>query len=69
MLEPQINQDKGDLLKIPVKVGKAQMTGIFDSGSQLNVISQELAESARIPWLTADPYQIQLFSVDGNLTK
>jgi hypothetical protein len=67
--EPQITTEKGDLLKVPVRIGKARMTGIFDSGSQLNVISQNLAEKAGIPWLDAEPHQIQLLSVDGNLTR
>jgi hypothetical protein len=63
--EPQITPEKGDLLKVPVKIGRARMTGIFDSGSQLNIISQNLAEKAGLPWLNAEANQIQLQSVDG----
>ena len=35
-----------DLLKMPVKIGKAKMTAIFDMGSQINILSKNLVEQA-----------------------
>ena len=57
------------LIKIPVRVEGTMMTGIFDSGSQINIISQKLVDDAGIPWSRTPKYQIPLVSVDGNVTR
>ena len=66
---PQSLQPSGGLIKVPVEVGLAKMTGVFDSGSQLNIISQELAERTGIPWLCEDKHRLHLISVDGKVTR
>ena len=55
--------------KIPVKVEGTMMTGIFDSGSQINIVNQGILEKAGIPWLKSRKYQISLMSVDGTVTR
>ena len=67
--EPQISQSSGGLIKVPVKVGLAEMAGVFDSGSQLDIISQDLAEKTGLSWLTGEEHQLQLISVDGKVTR
>ena len=57
------------LIKIPVKVEGTMMTGIFDSGSQINIVNQGILEKAGIPWLKSRKYQIPLMSVDGTVTR
>ncbi|KAF9783730.1 hypothetical protein BJ322DRAFT_1109578 [Thelephora terrestris] len=64
-----MTEPRDGLIKIPVNVEGTMMTGVFDSGSQLNIISQRLVEKAGIPWSRSRRYQIPLISVDGNITK
>jgi len=38
-----------DLLKLQITVGNAKMTGIFDTGSQINIMSRNLVEKTGVP--------------------
>jgi len=56
------------LIKLPVTIGNATMTGIYDSGSQVNLISENMARQAGLPWLTDRDNQLRLISVDKTVS-
>jgi hypothetical protein len=58
-----------DLLKVGVKLGHTKMTGIIDSGAQISIISQALAEASGLPWLRGRQHHVRLVSVDGTISK
>jgi hypothetical protein len=69
LVEPTVTVPRDGLIKIPVNVAGTMMTGVFDSGSQLNIVNQRLIEAAGIPWSNAEEHRIPMMSVDGNLSQ
>ena len=58
-----------ELLKVPARLGPKAMTGVFDSGSQINIISKELVEAAGLPWTTDRKSRLRLLSVNRKVSQ
>jgi hypothetical protein len=69
MMETKFGAVREDLLKVPARIGHARMMGIFDSGSQVNIISQNLVEATGLPWSRDREHQLKLISVDGTVSR
>jgi hypothetical protein len=65
----QIQPPQDSLLKMEAQVGNASMTSLFDSGSQINLISQKKAIEAGLPWSTKQEHRPKMISVDGTVSK
>ena len=64
-----LGKPRNKLMKVPVKIGQARMMAVYDTGSQLNLISQQLVESAGLPWCRDRRSQTNLVGIDGSVTK
>ena len=58
-----------DLLKLPIRIGKAKMTAIFDTGSQINILSRNLVERTGLPWIREKGTHSRVIGVDGKVTQ
>ena len=58
-----------DLLKLQIEVGDTKMTGIFDTGSQINIMSRNLVEKSGIPWIRQKDIRSRVIGVDGKITQ
>ena len=58
-----------DLLVIPTKIGKKQMRGLFDSGCQVNIISQKMVEEAGLPWSEEPDCAIGVTAFNGERSR
>jgi len=53
---------------MPTRIGDVSMTGIFDTGSQVSIISQRAAEAAGLPWTKGKNSKIRLVAINGDTT-
>jgi hypothetical protein len=65
----QIQPPQDSLLKMEAQVGNTSMTSLFDSESQINLISQKKAIEAGLPWSTKQEHWPKMISVDGTVSK
>ena len=65
----QLPEPREDLLRVPIKVGKAKMVGVFDTGSQINIMSQNLVEQTGLPWIKDKNMRSRVIGVDGKITR
>ena len=59
---------RDSLLKIPATISGIPMTGIFDCGSQVSVISRRLADAAGLLWSSDKKSRVKLITVGGKPT-
>ena len=64
-----LSQPREDLMKLPVKIGRAQMTGVYDSGSQVNLINKRFLEATGLPWTRDKKSLVRIIAVDGAVTR
>jgi len=69
IMDENTAEARDDLLTIPAKVGRARMTGIFDCGSQVSIISKKLVEKTGLPWTKDKRSCLRLMSVDGTISR
>jgi len=60
-------EPRDDLLKVPARVGQARMTGVYDSGSQINVISDRFMHKCGLPVTTEGIEHYKITGVNGGL--
>ena len=64
-----LDEPRDDLLKVPVRIGKATMTGVYDSGSQINVLSDKFAGKCGLPITTEGIERYKITGVNGGLAR
>ena len=62
-------ETRDDLLTISARVGTRKLTGVFDSGSQANIISEECALGCGLPIQVKDLGKVRISGIDGGLAK
>ena len=67
-LDPGLSLAREDLIEIPAQIGGIPMTGIFDTGSQVSIISQRAVEAAGLPWTRGPGSKIRLKGIGGEST-
>ena len=60
-------EPRDDLLKVPARIGQARMTGVYDSGSQINVISDKFIHTCGLPVTTKGIEHYKITGVSGGL--
>jgi hypothetical protein len=60
----QKGETRDELITLAVRIGKARMFGIVDSGSQANIISEEYARESGLP-MQLDGFDDQVSGMDG----
>lgn len=70
-LKPQgfLAEKQSGLLYLPTRIGRARLSGIFDTGSEVNLISQNLVDIIGLPWTQSREAQLLLKAVDGKTTR
>ena len=68
VLDPGLAVARDDLIEIPARVGGIPMTGIFDTGSQVSIISQRAVEAAGLPWTRGKGSRVRLLGINGDST-
>ena len=58
-------ETRDGLLEVQVKVGKVTMTGIIDSGSQVNIISEDCASASGLPMRVEPQDKIAVAGIKG----
>ena len=56
---------RDDLPTVTAKIGEARMTGVFDSGSQVNVLSEKFMRHCKLPVQTENLHQYRISGIDG----
>ena len=64
-LEEQKFDIRDDLPMVSAKVGQAQMVGVIDSGSQVNVMSEKFMKKCCLPIRTDNTHQYRITGIDG----
>ena len=67
--ELMLGKSKDGLMKVPVRIGQVRMTGVYDTGAQVNLISRDLVEAAGLPWSRSKQSRTRLVGVDGKVTR
>ena len=62
-------ETRDDLLTIPVRIGHARMTGVFDSGSQVNIMSEQFAKICGLPIQTENLDRFRISGINGRLAE
>ena len=65
----EVWESRDDLLTMSVRIGKETMMGVFDSGSQANIISEECAKKCGLPIQVGDLKKIKISGVDGGIAQ
>ena len=60
---------RDDLLRIAAKVGQAKVTAVFDSGSQVNVLSDQFVRRCGLPIMTEGSDRLKISGVNGGLAR
>ena len=62
-------ETRDDLLTVSVRIGNVTMKGVFDSGSQANIISEEYAKLSGLPIQMKNLSRVKISGLDGGLAK
>jgi hypothetical protein len=65
----RLGEPRDELLKVPAKVGRAKMMGVFDSGSQINVLSDKWAKRCGLPVSTDGIERYRITGVNGGIAR
>ena len=58
-----------DLLRIPAQVGRVKTEAVFDTGSQLNIINENIVLEGNLQWEREKKNPTRVISVDGSVTE
>ena len=58
-----------DLLRIPAQVGRVKTEAVFDTGSQLNIINENIVIEGNLQWEREKKNPTRVISVDGSVTE
>src|SRR6201992_1354106 len=61
----EVPEVRDGLLEMDVKIGQGKFTGIFDSGSQLNVLSEQCAKRCGLPIQTKNLDSLKVAGIGG----
>ena len=64
-----LGDPRDDLLKVPATVGRAKITAVFDSGSQVNVLSDRWLRRCGLPVSTEGVERYRISGVNGGLAR
>ena len=67
--EDEIPLPRRDLLRVPARIGKARVRALFDTGSEVNLISHNLLKQSGIPWIREPACKISVLGVSGEATR
>src|SRR6202789_1416851 len=62
-------ETRDDLLTVSARMGRARLTGVFDSGSQANIISEKYAKKSGLPIQVRDLERVRITGIDGGIAK
>ena len=72
-IAPEEKRKEGEiregLLEVPAHIRGVPMTGIFDCGSQISIISKRIADQAGLPWSSDQESRIRLVTASGRHTR
>ena len=64
-----LGEPRDDLLKFPVKIGRSIMSGVYDSGSQVNVLSDKFLSACGLPVTRRGTENLRISGVNGGVTR
>ena len=62
-------EPRDDLLKVDARIGHARLTGVYDSGSQINVLSDKYMNKCGLPITTEGIDWYRITGVNGGLVR
>ena len=67
--QDEIPLPRRDLLRIPARIGKARVRALFDTGSEVNLISHNLLKQSGIPWIREPACKVSVLGISGEATR
>ena len=64
-----LGKPRESLLTVPATIGRATMTGVFDCGSQVNVLSDRYAKVCGLPIMAEGAERYRITGVNGGLAR
>jgi len=65
----QLAEPRDELLKVAAKIGRTWMNGVYDTGSQINVLSDRFMHTCGLPVTTEGVERYRITGVNGGLAR